>query len=167
MRHHHWLLAAVVLLGLWTWSKRVDNPDTTPPAPASQPATQPAPQAPGPVGTPSGPADTAPQPAAATGRTGTAAYPAFIPPEAHPVLEAIARGGPYHYRQDGNVFQNRERRLPAQPRGYYHEFTVDTPGSDDRGARRIVTGGNPPVEYWYTDDHYRTFRRFEPNGAAR
>ncbi|KGM54034.1 hypothetical protein N800_05505 [Lysobacter daejeonensis GH1-9] len=166
MRHHHWLLAAVVLLGLWAWSKRVDNPDTVPATPATQeapavPATGEAPATP-----PTAPgADTA----ADTPRdAGTApGYPAFLPAEAHPVLDAIARGGPYRYRQDGGVFQNRERRLPAQPRGYYHEFTVDTPGSDDRGARRIITGGNPPSEYWYTDDHYRSFRRFELTGATR
>jgi guanyl-specific ribonuclease Sa len=90
-----------------------------------------------------------------------------LPAEAHPVLDAIARGGPYRYRQDGGVFQNRERLLPQQPRGYYHEYTVDTPGSDDRGARRIITGGNPPTEYWYTDDHYRSFRRFELKEATR
>ncbi|GAB3746622.1 guanyl-specific ribonuclease [Lysobacter olei] len=170
MRHHHWLLAAVVLLGLWMWSKRVDNPDTVPPTPA----TQSAPPAPAGVAAPEGdratsPAAPAPGDAATVPRdAGTAAaYPAFLPAQAHPVLDAIARGGPYRYRQDGNVFQNRERRLPAQASGYYHEFTVDTPGSDDRGARRIVTGGNPPVEYWYTDDHYRTFRRFELTDATR
>jgi guanyl-specific ribonuclease Sa len=77
------------------------------------------------------------------------------------VLEAIARGGPHPYRQDGGVFQNREGQLPRQPRGYYREYTVETPGSGDRGPRRIVTGGNPPVEYWYTDDHYRSFRPFQ------
>ena len=167
MRHHHWLLAAVVLLGLWAWSKRVDNPDAVPSTPATQ-------QAPADSVPPAG-GDAAPAPAPATSDAATAtrdggsaaAYPAFLPAEARPVLDAIARGGPYRYRQDGGVFQNRERRLPAQPRGYYHEFTVDTPGSDDRGARRIITGGNPPVEYWYTDDHYRSFRRFELTGATR
>lgn len=162
MRHHHWLLAAVVLLGLWAWSKRVDNPDAVPTAPT----TQSAPAAPA-AGAPAAPprADTAP--VATVERAAPAAYPDFLPAEAHPVLDAIARGGPYRYRQDGGVFQNRERRLPAQPRGYYHEFTVDTPGSDDRGARRIITGGNPPVEYWYTDDHYRSFRRFELKATTR
>lgn len=77
--------------------------------------------------------------------------------------------GPFEHRQDGSTFQNRERRLPAQARGYYREYTVETPGSGDRGARRIVTGGDPPTEYYYTDDHYRSFRRFDPpaQGAAR
>ena len=59
------------------------------------------------------------------------------------------------------MFQNREGRLPPQPRGYYREYTVITPGSSDRGARRIVTGGDPPSEFHYTDDHYRSFRRIE------
>ncbi len=84
-----------------------------------------------------------------------------LPPEAVATLEAIARGGPFRYDRDGSVFQNRERRLPDQPRGYYREYTVETPGSPDRGARRIVSGGDPPEVYYYTDDHYRSFRRVE------
>jgi len=88
-------------------------------------------------------------------------YPAFLPPEAVATLEAIERGGPFRYDRDGSVFQNRERRLPERPRGYYREYTVVTPGSRDRGARRIVSGGDPPEVYYYTDDHYRSFRRVE------
>lgn len=80
---------------------------------------------------------------------------ADLPPEARQTLALIARGGPYPYRQDGVVFQNRENRLPRQSRGYYHEYTVATPGSPDRGARRIVTGERG--ERYYTADHYRTF----------
>jgi guanyl-specific ribonuclease Sa len=87
--------------------------------------------------------------------------PAFLPPEAVATLELIERGGPFPYRQDGRTFENRERLLPQQPRGYYREYTVDTPGSRDRGARRIVTGGDPPQVAYYTDDHYRSFRRVE------
>ena len=90
--------------------------------------------------------------------------PAFLPPEAVVTLRAIERGGPYPYRQDGGVFQNRERKLPPQPRGYYREYTVKTPGSRDRGARRIIAGGQPPTEFFYTDDHYRSFRRFALDG---
>jgi guanyl-specific ribonuclease Sa len=90
-----------------------------------------------------------------------ARLPAFLPPEAHDTLALIARGGPFPHRQDGSVFQNRERRLPQQPRGHYREYTVRTPGERTRGARRIVTGGDPPSEFWYTHDHYRSFRRFE------
>ena len=89
------------------------------------------------------------------------ALPAFLPPEAHETLRLIARGGPFPHAQDGSVFGNRERRLPDKPRGYYHEYTVDTPGLSHRGARRIVTGGQPPVVYYYTDDHYDTFRSFQ------
>jgi len=90
---------------------------------------------------------------------------ADLPPQARDTLVLIKRGGPFPYRKDGSVFQNRERRLPIQPRGYYSEYTVPTPGSRDRGARRIVAGkggaGNPAAsgEYFYTDDHYETFRR--------
>jgi guanyl-specific ribonuclease Sa len=84
-----------------------------------------------------------------------------LPAEARRTLRLIAAGGPFPYDRDGTTFQNRERRLPAQPPGYYREYTVPTPGSPDRGARRIVSGGNPPVEFYYTDDHYRSFRRIE------
>ena len=87
--------------------------------------------------------------------------PASLPPEAIATLELIGRGGPFPYDRDGSVFQNREQRLPAMPRGYYREYTVTTPGSRDRGARRIVAGGQPPDVYYYTDDHYRSFRRVE------
>ncbi|HEX5962067.1 MAG TPA: ribonuclease domain-containing protein [Rhodanobacteraceae bacterium] len=86
--------------------------------------------------------------------------PAFLPPEAARTLALIANGGPFPYRQDGGVFGNYEHLLPAEPRGYYHEYTVATPGARNRGARRIITGGDPPVVYYYTDDHYRSFRKF-------
>ncbi|HQR48394.1 MAG TPA: ribonuclease domain-containing protein [Steroidobacteraceae bacterium] len=98
---------------------------------------------------------------AAASSVASAHYPDFLPPEAVDTLEAIRRGGPFPYARDGVVFQNRERLLPAQPAGYYREYTVPTPGSADRGARRIVTGGDPPEAYYYTDDHYRSFRRVE------
>jgi len=90
-----------------------------------------------------------------------AAYPAFLPAEAVATIESIKRGGPFPYGRDGVVFQNREGQLPERPRGYYHEYTVETPGARDRGARRIVTGGTPPEVFYYSDDHYRTFRRLE------
>ncbi|MFI9048908.1 ribonuclease domain-containing protein [Streptomyces sp. NPDC053427] len=79
-----------------------------------------------------------------------------LPPQARDTLRLIDAGGPFRYRQDGTVFGNRERHLPAHPRGYYHEYTVPTPGSPDRGARRLVTGEGH--ETYYTDDHYRTFK---------
>jgi ribonuclease T1 len=78
-----------------------------------------------------------------------------------PAQRRVRFGGPFPYDRDGTVFQNREGRLPSQPRGYYREYTVETPGSPDRGARRIVSGGDPPAEFFYTDDHYRSFRRLE------
>ena len=89
------------------------------------------------------------------------AYPSFLPAEAVETLQLIERGGPFPYDRDGITFQNRERRLPERPRGFYREYTVPTPGERDRGARRIVTGGDPPEVYYYTDDHYRSFRRVE------
>ncbi|WP_030564992.1 ribonuclease domain-containing protein [Streptomyces aureocirculatus] len=79
-----------------------------------------------------------------------------LPSQAHDTLELIDKGGPYPYPQDGTVFQNREGILPKQNTGYYHEFTVRTPGSSDRGARRIVTGDRSQEDY-YTADHYRSF----------
>lgn len=84
---------------------------------------------------------------------------AELPREARETLTLIRQGGPYPYRRDGITFQNREGRLPDAARGYYREFTVTTPGSRDRGARRIVSGGNPPTVFYYSDDHYRSFRR--------
>lgn len=91
---------------------------------------------------------------------GADALPDLLPAEARATLSRIAHGGPFPYSQDGVVFGNYEHLLPSEPRGYYHEYTVETPGSRHRGARRIVTGGNPPTVYYYTDDHYRSFRRF-------
>jgi ribonuclease T1 len=80
-----------------------------------------------------------------------------LPREARQTLLLIKAGGPFHYSQDGKAFQNREKLLPRQERGYYREYTVRTPGARDRGARRIVAGRNG--EYYYTDDHYRSFKR--------
>ncbi len=91
---------------------------------------------------------------------GTIAH-ADLPREARAVLALIREGGPFRYEKDGTVFRNRERLLPIQPRGYYTEYTVRTPGVRHRGARRIVAGGEPRTsgEYYYTDDHYASFRR--------
>lgn len=79
-----------------------------------------------------------------------------LPPEARDTLRAIKRGGPFAFDRDGVVFGNRERVLPSHPRGYYHEYTVKTPGVRTRGARRIITGA--PAEYYYTADHYQSFK---------
>lgn len=107
---------------------------------------------------------------------------ADLPPEARQTLARIKRGGPFPHAKDGSVFGNRERLLPLKERGYYREYTVSTPGARDRAARRIVAGGcgtaprpaaarsrtgsepyfvAPCVggEYYYTDDHYTSFRR--------
>jgi ribonuclease T1 len=74
-------------------------------------------------------------------------------------LKVIDAGGPFPYRKDGVTFSNREAQLPAQPRGYYREYTVPTPGSSDRGARRVVQGRDGDT--WYTHDHYKTFVRID------
>lgn len=83
-----------------------------------------------------------------------------LPREGRELMMRIRRGGPFEYDRDGVVFGNRERSLPARRRGYYHEYTVRTPGGRTRGARRIVCGGASaaPDLCFYTDDHYRTFR---------
>jgi ribonuclease T1 len=80
-----------------------------------------------------------------------------LPVQARETIDLILRGGPFPHRQDGAVFQNRERLLPGKPNGYYHEYTVETPGSADRGARRII--GGQTGELYYTDDHYASFRQ--------
>ena len=82
---------------------------------------------------------------------------AELPPEARHTLALIKAGGPFPYPRDGIVFGNYEKRLPIKPRGYYYEYTVKSPGRSDRGPRRIVSGQR--AEYYYTDDHYRSFRR--------
>ena len=96
-----------------------------------------------------------------SGRSGQDGLPvvaaAELPAEARDTLRAIRQGGPYAYPRDGVVFKNYERVLPRQSRGYYHEYTVKTPGARNRGARRIVCGR--PVECYYTADHYQTFKR--------
>jgi len=85
-----------------------------------------------------------------------------LPPEAQQLDRLIRAGGPFRYSKDGVVFANREGRLERRPRGYYHEYTVPTPGARDRGARRIVCGGAKPTEpddCFYTEDHYTSFHR--------
>ena len=82
-----------------------------------------------------------------------------LPREAQITINLINKGGPFPYRQDGTIFRNREKRLTLAPVGYYREYTVPTPGSPNRGARRLVTGqGN---EIYYTGDHYRSFVRVQ------
>lgn len=88
-----------------------------------------------------------------------------LPEEARQTHRLILKGGPFPYTRDGTVFGNRERLLPPRPRGEYREYTVRTPGTKDRGARRIVCGGLPPdrpQQCFFTDDHYSSFKRIEP-----
>lgn len=86
---------------------------------------------------------------------------AELPRQGRETYELIRQGGPFPYGKDGAVFGNRERSLPAEKRGFYREYTVTTPGSRDRGARRIVCGGHPRTPYacYYTADHYASFRK--------
>lgn len=92
---------------------------------------------------------------AATASVGSVCY-GDLPSQAHDTLDLIDQGGPFPYDQDGSVFSNREGVLPSRASGYYHEYTVITPGSPTRGARRIVTGEQFQEDY-YTADHYATF----------
>jgi ribonuclease T1 len=103
-----------------------------------------------------------------TGRTSSPSQPraaevplSSLPAQAATTVALVQRGGPFPYRQDGVVFGNLERHLPERPRGYYHEYTVPTPGESDRGARRIITGADG--EYYYTADHYQSFRPVDVN----
>ena len=84
---------------------------------------------------------------------------AELPGEARQTIALIRKGGPFPYERDSTVFGNFESRLPAQPRGYYREYTVRTPGAGNRGARRIVAGKGG--EFYYSDDHYESFRRIK------
>lgn len=103
---------------------------------------------------------TSPRPTA----TSVAAVPlSQLPPQAATTVQLIERGGPFPYPEnDGVVFHNFEHRLPAEPDGYYHEYTVPTPGSADRGTRRIITGADG--QFWYTGDHYESFERVDVSG---
>jgi len=105
-----------------------------------------------------GDGESAPEPAGGDGGFRVVAL-ADLPPEAARTVELIDAGGPFPYDQDDGVFMNREELLPDQPEGHYREYTVETPGSDDRGARRIVAGDDGLL-YW-TDDHYASFSLIE------
>lgn len=144
MRKPTLLIAAIVLLAAGLWGIRALQ---QPPHPQFAPSLSAAPTAPSaaPAAAPAGARD---------------ALPPFLPPEARATIALIQRGGPFPHRQDGSLFANRESRLPSRPRGYYREYTVATPGLDHRGARRIVTGGDPPDVWYYSDDHYESFRSF-------
>jgi len=169
MRRHlrnPWVwVAAAVLCALWLfWPRTVKSPgpaEIPAPAPVEAPASTPATNAPL-----ANPGASAARDATRTTRA-RRDIPDFLPPEALRTLALIERGGPFPYRQDGGEFGNREGRLPQRPRGWYREYTVDTPGLSHRGARRIVTGGHPPEVWYYTDDHYDSFRAFEWTPGTR
>lgn len=137
------VLVALVLGVLWLWDGRSTPAEDRPTGQPSSARTQ--------AG--QGPASSGTDPA--TGLQWV--HLDELPVEAADTLELIDEGGPYPYDRDGVVFGNFEGILPAHQRGYYHEYTVPTPGEDDRGARRIVTGDAD--EFFYTGDHYRTFER--------
>ncbi|MEP6633121.1 MAG: ribonuclease domain-containing protein [Luteimonas sp.] len=164
-RYGGWIVVALILAA-WAWTQRApahhDAPITSTNSASTTSAQTPNTYDPAPITAPAQwPRPSHPQRESGS-RSGIA-----VPPEALATLRDIAHSGPYAHRQDGSVFQNRERRLPSRPNGYYHEFTVVTPGSGDRGARRIVAGGDPPTEYFYSDDHYRNFRRIDASGALQ
>jgi ribonuclease T1 len=147
------VLVALVLVALSGWvlgTATGDEPRTQPPPPVtatSTEAAEPTPEA----------------PPAATSRVdggGRRIAVSHLPPEARETLRLIEADGPFPYDRDGAVFENRERILPRAARGYYREYTVETPGSRDRGARRIVRGARG--ETYYTDDHYASFRQVAP-----
>ncbi|MFC7491839.1 MULTISPECIES: ribonuclease domain-containing protein [unclassified Knoellia] len=141
------LLVIVLLLGLWWFVSRDSSTGSADSPGARASAT-------------AGPSGTAYPP---TGRTPESGLDTIaesrLPGEARVVLGLIRAGGPYEYDQDDRTFQNREGILPAQKRGYYREYTVETPGSNDRGARRIIAGAGGD-RYW-TTDHYDSFRQIQ------
>jgi guanyl-specific ribonuclease Sa len=145
MKRGHWIvLAALLFLGWQAWQRRADvdaNVDVGA-ASAAIPTS-----GPDPIGAEAAPTRTSP----------TNSYPR----EVAETLRLIQHGGPFPYDRDGVVFGNFEHRLPQRERGWYHEYTVPTPGARNRGARRIIAGGRPPSEFWYTGDHYESFTRLD------
>lgn len=165
-------LAAVVLLALWWW---VDS-DTGPSGDDAGPATRATVSATTASSASSGASTSAattsgsPTTSSAVPSTSSSAVDSVdpvsglrwidevdLPPEAWDTLQLIDDGGPFPYDEDDGTFGNFEGILPSEPRGYYREYTVDTPGLSHRGARRIIAGEGG--EYYYTQDHYASFER--------
>ena len=142
----------------------IANPAPTPRPPIANPAPTPRPPIANPAPAPRPPIASPAAPAAADLELSSIAD-ADERAAVAAVAAAIDRGGPFAYRRDGVVFENREGRLPSRPRGYWHEYTVPTPGEDDRGARRLVAGA--AAELFYSRDHYRSFRRIRAGTAPR
>ena len=142
-RHARWLLPLVLLLGGMQWwtgqhgvaAQHGRTADVAQPRSARPDAAPPT----------------------GVARTDARVQSPALPVETDDTLQRIGRGGPFPFDRDGAVFGNFEHRLPQRPRAYYHEFTVITPGAHNRGTRRIIAGGQPPTEFYYTGDHYQTF----------
>lgn len=142
----------VLVLGGWLVKDVVSGGSTSPGASASPSASAPAKS-----GTPA--KGSAAVPGADSGLPVKAL--SALPAQASDTWKLIEAGGPYPYpRNDDVVFENREKRLPGKKSGYYHEYTVKTPGSPDRGARRLITG--QAHELYYTGDHYASFVVVDP-----
>jgi guanyl-specific ribonuclease Sa len=150
-----WWLLALVLLLAWQYRPLRTGEHPAPPA-ADSPGSRSAPP----------PASTSRPGQASAESPPDARLPAFLPAEAGDTIALIRSGGPFPHPQDGGVFGNREGHLPRKPRGWYREYTVETPGLSHRGTRRIITGGNPPSAWYYTGDHYDSFRAFNPGSAG-
>ncbi len=160
--------AGVLLLGLLVWwiqSRSAATTTTTPSTTSTPPRATPRP-APQQL-----PPDVPPPPATPTTSPRTSPSAADLSSirdaaerdQVRSMIEAIDAGGPFRYSKDGSTWQNRERRLPKQRPGHYREYTVDTPGSDDRGSRRIIAGAEH--ELYYTRDHYDSFTALRPASA--
>lgn len=152
------VVALVVLAALVVGANQLEDADPTavPGRPASSAATVATPR---PTASRPQPSDTTAPPAERDPETGLRWVAlTSLPKEAQQVVVLIDRGGPFPYAKDGATFGNRERILPRQASGYYREYTVRTPGEDDRGARRIVTG-DQDRQLFYTGDHYASFER--------
>ena len=93
------------------------------------------------------------------------------------LVRKIAANEPLPYREDGQTFKNREGLLPQKPLGFYKEYTFVAPKNSpeiimiggveykvypsysERGAERLVIGGNEIV--YYTPTHYDDFIKLE------
>jgi guanyl-specific ribonuclease Sa len=151
------LAALLVLAGIAYLVQPADGAPVAPPAPATSGCVVRAAEVPG------------------AAESGLPVRPlCALPAQAAQTWRLIAAGGPFPQDRDGIVFNNRERLLPQQKSGWYHEYTVPTPGSGDRGARRLITGGSrgPDQQVYYTADHYDSFvvvdvtAVVEPAGAS-
>jgi ribonuclease T1 len=154
------VLGCVAVLALWWWANQDSGaqPDSaaTPRATQSQTSTVRGDTGASPSTRPGGtvaPRTQEPQP---DQRVIAVVRESALPAEGRETLDRIRAGGPFPYERDGATFQNREGLLPQHPSGFYREYTVPTPGEEDRGARRIVTGKD--AAKYYTDDHYDSFR---------